>query len=246
MEIRAQNVNHGWKTLMRNILYYGNDQTIINKNGLPMRCIQLAEPVIVKITNFESIIPQDTMWKVPALNQYVANNMSAELMGFDYTYGQRILKYNSSYECFDQLKMTIDKLFENPTTRQAYIDIWNVNKDINAEHPPCLTLLDFAICENKLNLTAYIRSNDIFGAWPANIYLIIQILKLVKNVLNYRYTNEKIKLGELNVISNKAHIYMDDIIQAGMKTNNEEIANERFNKLKELSNDHTVSKVRSC
>jgi len=51
-----------------------------------------------------------------------------------------------------------------------------------------------------LNLTEYIRSNDMFRGWPLNMYALIRIGEYIVNEINKR-TNKGYELGIVTTIS---------------------------------------------
>jgi thymidylate synthase len=125
--------------------------------------------------------------------------------GVDYTYGERFLNYNN----LNQLEYIIDKLSKNPETRRAIMTTWNPNIDIHSNDPPCVISIQGIIENGYLNLTEYIRSNDMFRGWPLNMYALIRIGEYIVNEINKR-TNKEYELGIVTTISASAHIYEHD------------------------------------
>jgi len=125
--------------------------------------------------------------------------------GVDYTYGERFLNYNN----LNQLEHIINKLSKNPETRRAIMITWNPNIDIYSNDPPCVISIEGIIQRGYLNLTEYIRSNDMFRGWPLNMYALIRIGEYIVNEINKR-TNEEYKLGIVTTFSTSAHIYEHD------------------------------------
>jgi thymidylate synthase len=68
---------------------------------------------------------------------------------------------------------------------------------------PCLNHFVFMMREGLLDLSVMIRSNDMFGAWPANVYALGELLT---------YVSEKtgLKPGTITTLSVNAHIYKHD------------------------------------
>ena len=127
---------------------------------------------------------------------------------------------------YDQIQYIISRLIADKTSRQAIASTWKVEDDMESEHPPCLLVLDYIIRKNKLLSTTYIRSNDMFGAWPENAYMLVRVgqyinQELYRNGKVYRLYHNKDnsgsdvpQLGNLSIISNKAHIYYFNIEEA--------------------------------
>lgn len=82
---------------------------------------------------------------------------------FVYAYGDRL-----HFE--DQLNNLIELLKENPESRRAYIPIYQPKDNDGPEDVPCWTSLQFLIRDNKLHMTDYFRSNDVFLAMPSDLY----------------------------------------------------------------------------
>lgn len=110
----------------------------------------------------------------------VWRNLSDDGVHANSAYGYRIFeKYG-----FDQMQYVIDTLTRDPLSRQAVIHI----KDPvdYGEHPtkdvPCTVCLQFLIRHNKLHMTVYMRSNDIWMGLPYDVFSFtcIQILLAFK------------------------------------------------------------------
>jgi thymidylate synthase len=80
----------------------------------------------------------------------------------DYTYGERLRKP------VDQIQKVIDRYRKYKGDRQNTMLIRRP-EDLDIEYPPCLTVLDTEILENKLHFIVYFRSWDAYGGFPANV-----------------------------------------------------------------------------
>lgn len=136
----------------------------------------------------------DSGWDLPALKVYFETQIigTENPTGFSYIYGQRIKPH---------LLRTIQKLDEFPETRRAVISLWE-DADYFRQHPPCWMSLEFFIRSNRLHLSAYIRSNDMKQAWPANAYGLSQLMAYVVDQLG-----GDVEVGHLTTISASAHVY---------------------------------------
>lgn len=63
-----------------------------------------------------------------------------------------------------QYEVIIDRLKADPDSRQAQVTIWNPELDLQPgkRDYPCTTLHQFRIRDNKLNMSVYMRSNDVW------------------------------------------------------------------------------------
>jgi len=116
----------------------------------------------------------------------------------EYTYGQRLRDHDG----IDQIETIINELKKTPYSRRAVAVTWKVAKDHSNPHAPCLDLIQCLVQENKLFFTAYIRSNDMFRAWPMNALALLHLQKMISDSCGF-------EIGPMTVISNSAHIYSD-------------------------------------
>src|SRR4030042_5291381 len=72
---------------------------------------------------------------------------------------------------------------------------------------PCLTLIQGFCLDNKLYLTAYFRSNDMFAAWPQNAFALRKLQTEIANKLSFG-------VGDLITISHTAFIDENNLVSA--------------------------------
>ena len=111
----------------------------------------------------------------------------------------QILKNNNLNQ---QVKELADLKAENSILKQkveTFAVLETENDNLNPKSP-CLDLIQALVNSNKLYLTAYIRSNDMFGAWPQNTIALRAIQKEIAQAIGK-------EMGKLMIISNSAHIY---------------------------------------
>ena len=122
-----------------------------------------------------------------------------------YTYGSRLR------EPVDQIEEAIGRYLEERRDRQVTLTI-RVPEDIQKRlderkhEPPCLSLIDTEIFDNKLHLTCYFRSWDAYAGLPANIAGIQIFNEALVSEINRR-GNLGIKTGKLIFHSKNCHIY---------------------------------------
>jgi len=116
--------------------------------------------------------------------------------GTSYTYGSRFRGD------VDQIDEIVKKLQENYFSKRCFATTWK-HSDLNNDTPPCVISFQANIQSNVLYATSYIRSNDMFRAWPLNAF---GLRKMQKNIC------EKLecKMGPLTIISQSAHIYKEN------------------------------------
>ncbi len=123
---------------------------------------------------------------------------------YQYTYGARIFNMHNQKNQIDDFIVPL--LMKNPDTRKAQITVYNPLLDSNVDfvETPCIISIFFKIDNDKLNVSATIRSNEMLVGWPANIYQIHAIQKYVASKIG-------LKLGNLTTISNSAHMLVDNL-----------------------------------
>ncbi len=133
--------------------------------------------------------------------KYATQLLNPDRMDFDYTYGERLNAWGE--EEINQIEYVIKKLKENPNSRRAVATTWDPRKDTHVDEVPCLNHFVFMVREGYLDITVMIRSNDMYGAWPANVYALGELL-------NYVAERTGLKSGTVTTISVNAHIYKND------------------------------------
>jgi len=177
------------------------------------------------------------------------NNYTDEFEGKRYlmgAYGPRIRKYTAidpitkKVDTIDQLKYVVDKLSTDKDSRQAIIVIWNPTADTRKNKDiPCTNLMKFSIRDNKLNMTVFMRSNDLYRGSCYDFFNFTSIQCLLAGILN-------VQIGTYYHIADSHHIYESDISKIEnilknsdtIKTDFPEIINsERYISIDELDAD---------
>lgn len=91
---------------------------------------------------------------------------------FVYTYPERLFNYNYAIHQENQYHIILNRLKNNIGTNRGVAVLYNPMIDSDAEDIPCLNWLQATVRNNKLILHCMFRSNDIYGAWPSNMYLL--------------------------------------------------------------------------
>jgi thymidylate synthase len=110
-----------------------------------------------------------------------------------YTYGERLRKP------VDQISEVIKKYKEFKGDRQNTM-VLRLPQDLNLEDPPCLTIVDTEVSDDKLHFFPYFRSWDCYAGLPANLAG-LQILKehMAKEI--------DVKPGKTVAYSKNLHLY---------------------------------------
>ena len=147
---------------------------------------------------------------------------------WEYTYHGRLEKYGIWKEIIDgssvekghfkinQIENVIEKLSEQPFTRQAQMITWMPNVDTSCYDPPCLQSLWYRILEDEegvywLNCNVRFRSNDAWGASFMNMFGFIQFnLEIIAGGISVN-TGRAVRLARMNWHADSYHIYGKDI-----------------------------------
>lgn len=100
------------------------------------------------------------------------NYMEDDTGKFWGAYGPRIV---------NQLPIIVERLREDPDTRQAVITLWDPEFDAHGgkKDHPCTSLFNFRIRDGKLNMSVFMRSNDAIHGWPFDL---IQFSMLMQSI----------------------------------------------------------------
>jgi thymidylate synthase len=124
-----------------------------------------------------------------------------------YTYGSRLR------EPVDQVEEAIKNYLKEQRDRQVTMvvrlpdDIYKINPTTKEKHePPCLSIIDTEILDNKMHLTCYFRSWDAYAGLPANIAGLQLFNEALVAEINER-GDLGLETGKLIFHSKNCHIY---------------------------------------
>ncbi len=114
----------------------------------------------------------------------------------------------------DQLAEVINLIKHQPNSRRMILSAWNPAEIHNMALPPCHTLIQFYVANNKLSLQLYQRSGDIFLGIPFNIASYALLLEMVAQVT-------QLEVGEFVHTIGDAHIYSNHMEQLQLQMTRE-------------------------
>ncbi|TDM42428.1 thymidylate synthase [Macrococcoides goetzii] len=119
-------------------------------------------------------------------------------------YGKQWRNFETKNGSTDQLMEVIEGIKNNPTSRRHIISAWNPGEIDTMALPPCHTMFQFYVQDNKLSCQLYQRSADIFLGVPFNIASYSLLTHLIAKECN-------LEVGEFVHTFGDAHIYSNHI-----------------------------------
>ena len=119
-------------------------------------------------------------------------------------------------EEINQIQNLIDLIKTDPTSRRLIVNGWNVGeiqqliKNHHHAPPPCHTLFQFMVIDNKLSCQLYQRSADVFLGVPFNIASYALLTTMVAQVCN-------LVPGEFIHTFGDVHIYDNHLKQVNLQ-----------------------------
>lgn len=110
-------------------------------------------------------------------------------------------------ETIDQITTLIDSIKNNPDSRRLIVSAWNVPEIPHMKLPPCHTLFQFYVAENRLSCQLYQRSADVFLGVPFNIASYALLTMMVAQVTG-------LEPGDFVHTFGDAHLYSNHVDQA--------------------------------
>jgi thymidylate synthase len=110
----------------------------------------------------------------------------------------------------DQIRAVIDSIQTRPDSRRHLVSAWNVAELDAMALPPCHTLFQFYVADNKLSCQLYQRSADVFLGVPFNIASYALLTHLVAHVTG-------LGVGDFVHTFGDAHLYLNHLDQAQLQ-----------------------------
>lgn len=221
MEIKARNVNHAFSEVFWLLNAYINTNAMVPEDTRNGPAYVFPSPVITTYTNprervlfhsgrdanpifhlMESIWMLAGRQDVDFLQQFNSKigQFSDDQRIFNAAYGYR-WRHHFGH---DQLLEVIEMLRADPNSRQAVIQIWDHFDLVKpTKDKACNTQVIFDTRGDRLNMTVFNRSNDIWwGAYGANAVHFSVLQEFVAIATGFR-------MGVYRQISNNFHLYTE-------------------------------------
>ena len=102
----------------------------------------------------------------------------------------------------DQITQVIEQIKNNPNSRRLIVSGWNPAEAEQVALPPCHTLFQFFVADNKLSCQLYQRSANLFLGVPFNIASYALLTHMVAQVCG-------LEVGEFVWTGGDCHIYQN-------------------------------------
>ncbi|MCH1783682.1 thymidylate synthase [Psychrobacter glaciei] len=102
----------------------------------------------------------------------------------------------------DQITQVIEQIKTNPNSRRLIVSGWNPGEADQVALPPCHTMFQFFVADNKLSCQLYQRSADLFLGVPFNIASYALLTHMVAQICG-------LEVGEFIWTGGDCHIYQN-------------------------------------
>jgi len=203
--VRGKTVAEVWVRLLDRILKFGKESE--THYDEPQRELLNLLSIIEEEDPHKFFIPDYLPCDEARVRSYVpriTRDLPGGIHHNEYTYGSRMRSWFGT----DQVKRAVDKLAREPISRAVVIGLWDATKDLEIGGSPCLNHIWLRISEDALHMTSIFRSHDMFEGYPENAFGLRTLQEEIRAELQQRLGRE-VRLGELMILSQSAHLYKD-------------------------------------
>jgi thymidylate synthase len=205
--INIQDGVNGYVDLVKHVLEHGKE---VAPRG--MKTLEI-EDAIIRIDNVFNTLPLEVgRGTVPGIGAVEACQLLAGVTIPDLviSVGPQFANYAEDNGLFHgaygprtagQYDMIIDRLMQDPDTRQAVVTIWNPQLDLQERKRdyPCTILHQFRIRDNKLNMSVYMRSNDVWLGAAYDFFQFTRVQIAMASVLGVEPGTYNHHVGSLHI-----------------------------------------------
>jgi len=113
--------------------------------------------------------------------------------------------YGWQWQRYDQIDKVVAMLKDNPQTRQAAISIYDGKEiDTYRNDTPCTYAVQFTVLNNKLNMSVYMRSNDLWYGFCNDQYQFASLQEMISERTGY-------EIGTYYHHAHNLHLYKNKI-----------------------------------
>jgi thymidylate synthase len=196
--VRGRTIFEAWCEILWTIMTFGH--TSPTDYGLDQKEVLSLLSVIEDPGAGLDDVPLWAPFKREEVETYVKRFFEAQKTNdVSYHYGNRLQEHWG----MDQIELISADLKRSKHSRRALASLWDPVEDGVSADPPCITTLQAVIRDRRLYFVAYIRSNDMFRAYPLNAAALCELQRRVAEHLG------GIGKGSLAILSFSAHVYSD-------------------------------------
>ncbi len=153
------------------------------------------------------VFKKDPSYQNESLQEFIEKIKTSE--SFANKFGNLGPVYGKQWRDFngvDQLQKVIKTIKENPNSRRIIVSAWNPVEVDQMLLPPCHSLFQFYVINNKLSCQLYQRSADVFLGVPFNITSYALLTTIIAHHLD-------LELGEFIHTTGDTHLYLNHLEQ---------------------------------
>ncbi len=129
-------------------------------------------------------------------------------------YGSQWRNFEGKDTSVDQIERLIEGLKSNPDSRRHIVNAWHAAYVDDMALPPCHTMFQFYVQDNKLSCQLYQRSADAFLGVPFNIASYALFTMMIAEVVG-------LELGDFVHTFGDCHIYVNHLEQVDLQLSRE-------------------------
>lgn len=178
------------------------------------------------------LVDKRTIWTANADNQGRAKGHRNDglVKELGPVYGSQWRDFNG--DGVDQIAQIIDQLKNDPHSRRIILSAWNPSKLSQMTLPPCHTMCQFKVVENRLSCQLYQRSADMFLGVPFNIASYSLLTHMLAQICG-------LDVGEFIWVGGDCHVYLNHFDQVNKQLERKPVAGPtlvmpEFNSLEKL------------
>lgn len=179
-------------------------------------CVDMTHPVVTntgRALNYKFMVAE-ALWMLQGSDKLADLTQFCKRMA-DFSDDGVILNGAYGPKYWHQLAFVVNKLKEDPDTRQAVMSFWRPNPEPSKDIP-CTCTLQFLIRGDFIHLNVFMRSQDVWLGWPYDVFSFTMLCCYV--ALHMR---QPLSLGTLTITAGSQHLYDRDAdkVTAALRSN---------------------------
>ena len=204
MEIHGNTISEAWDQSIKALLI-DKSSLVYTQRGCRAKEI-IGLQMMIEHPNTLPMISDHYMFGDLFIEEYCASIINAS--SGEKSINSRLVRSNTLGEKQNnQILRIVNLLRKEPNSRRAIICLWDAEKDLGSQHPPCACTIQFMLRQNKLDTIAYFRSNDSWMAALPDMIAIIRLSEIITRKL-------KVNMGRYFHFAASYHLYEPDIVPA--------------------------------